>query len=201
MPRITLLVALAVPLAACASLDTGPVPTRAVDFKSSAIRQPAIYVRFAFGQGQWSERERASLPRDYEGALLEGLNAKAVLAKDVQLVAGTDSRFDGRAALARARALGADHAILVDARLGQEVASFCTETKRPLRGTATVLSQEVEVLRASDGAARLRLIRGPALAVTDVDVDCDNPRQSGRRSTDEMLSAAVEKILFRVFGP
>ena len=200
MARLTALVAVTVALAACAPLDTGPVPTHAVDFKSSEIRQPAVYVRLSFGPGGWNASERAALPGKYESALLEGLDTKAVLAKDIQVVPERDARFDGPAALARARAIGADHAILVDLRVTQEVTTFCTETPRPLRGPAVVLSQEVEVLRTSDGAPRLRLVR-PTLAVANVEIDCDNPRDARRRTPEETLGAAVEKLLGRVFGP
>lgn len=194
------LVVLTVLLAACAPFDTGPLPTRAVDFKSSEIRQPAVYVRLSFGAGEWDARERAALPGQYEGALLEGLNAKAVLAKDVQVVPERDTGFDGRSALTRARALGADHAILVDVQVTQGVATFCAETRRPLRGPAMVLQQEVEVLRASDGAARLRVVR-PALAVANVEIDCDKPREARMLTAEETLGAAVDKLLVRVFGP
>lgn len=199
MARITALLPLTLLLAACAPLDTGPVPTRAVDFKSSEIRQPAVYVRLSFGPGEWNARQRAELPAGYEGALLEGLNAKAVLARDVQLIPERDTRFDGRAALARARAIGADHAILVDVRVTQEVATFCTETARPLRGPALVVQQEVEVLRASDGAPRLRVVR-PGLAVANMEIDCADPKSARRRTPEETLGAAVEKLLVRLFG-
>ena len=200
MARTTALLALTLLLAACAPLDTGPVPTRAVDFKASQIRQPAVYVRLSFGPGEWNARQRAELPAGYEAALLEGLNAKAVLARDVQVIPERDTRFDARTALARARASGADHAIFVDVRVTQEVATFCTETARPLRGPALVLQQEVEVLRASDGAPRLRVVR-PGLAVASVEIDCDNPRDARRRTPEETLGAAVEKLLVRVLGP
>jgi len=201
MSRLTALLALAALFTGCASLDAGPVPTRAVDFKPSEIRQPAVYVRLSFGPGEWNPGDRATLPAGYESALLEGLNAKAVLARDVQMIPERDTRFDGPAALARARTIGADHAILVDVLVSHGVATFCTETSRPLRGPAMVLSQEVEVLRASDGAARLRIIRGSGLGVANVEVDCQNPRDARRRTPEETLGAAVEKLLVRVFGP
>ena len=199
MARLPLLTLTAL-LAACASLDTGPLPTRVVDFKSSEIRQAAVYVRLSFGPGEWGARERAALPAQYEGALLEGLNTKAVLARDVQMVPERDARFDARTALSRARAVGADHAIVVDVQVTQGVATFCAETRRPLRGQAMVLQQEVEVLRASDGAARLRVVR-PTLAVANVEIDCDNPKEARRRTAEETLGAAVDKLLVRVFGP
>jgi hypothetical protein len=199
MARVTPLLALAVIGAACAPFDTGPLPTRAVDYKASEIRRPAVYVRVSFGSGAWDARERASLPARYEGALLEGLNTKAVLARDVQLVPERDAKFDAGAALARARAIGADHAILIDVRISQGMTTFCGETRRPFRGPAMVLEQEVEVLRASDGATRLRVVR-PALAVPNVEIDCDNPREARRRTAEETLGAAVDRLLVRVFG-
>src|SRR5919106_5362435 len=110
MPKVPAVPAPALVVTACAPMrDVEPVPIRAADFKPLQIRQPAVVVRVALA-GPLSDRDREVLPLEYESALLEGLNARAVLAKDVQVVAGRDAKLDARAALERARALGADHA-------------------------------------------------------------------------------------------
>src|SRR2546427_11981272 len=89
--------------AACAPVrGVEPGPIRAADFRPAQIRQPAFVVRPAFA-GQRSDREREALPVEYEGALLEGPNARAGLAKDVQVLAGRNAKLDARAALERAR--------------------------------------------------------------------------------------------------
>jgi hypothetical protein len=201
MPRVPALAVLALVVAACAPMrDVEPVPIRAADFKPLQIRQPAVVVRVALA-GPLSDRDREVLPLEYESALLEGLNARAVLAKDVQVVAGRDAKLDARAALERARALGADHAIVVDVRVAVGEAIFCRETRRPFRAPATVWSQTVQVLRTSDGATRLTIPDDAGLAVTDLDADCDDPRASRRLPSGEAIASAVARLLTRVVGP
>ena len=175
-------------------------PIRAADFRPAQIRQPAVVVRLAFAE-RLSDREREALPAAYEGALLEGLNARAVLAKDVQVLAGGDQRLDAGAALERARALGADHTILVEVRVATGEAIFCPESRRPFRAPVTVWSQSVQVLRVSDGAARLTIPGDAGLSITDLDADCDDPRASRRLPTGEALASAVARLLTRVVGP
>jgi hypothetical protein len=190
-------------LGACAPTAQAPavVPVRATDFKSSEIRQPVVFVQVAFGAGQYEDKERRAIPEEYEGALLEGLNARAVLTKEVRVsVGGRDATLD--AALARARALGADHAIFVEVRLARGVAAFCKESRRSaFQAQATLWAQRAEVARASDGAVRLRLTSSPTLAVYDLDADCDNPRDSRRRSPAEAAAELVNRLLARLFGP
>src|SRR3989454_9665821 len=155
-------------------------------------------------QGDWSSDVCSSdlaLPVEYEGALLEGLNARAVLARDVQVVAGRNAKLDARAALERARALGADHAIVVDVRVSADEPIFCRGSRRPLRAPATVWSHSDQVLRTSDGATRLTIADDAGLAITDWDVDCDDPRASRRLPTGEAVASAVARLLTRVVGP
>src|SRR5437870_8830143 len=95
MSKGAALAVLGLAAAACASArGVEPVPIRAADFRPAQIRQPAFVVRLAFA-GQRSDREREALPVEYEGALLEGLNARAVLAKDVQGSPGGNGRAAG----------------------------------------------------------------------------------------------------------
>lgn len=187
-------------LAACAS-PSGPGaragPFRAPDFAPDQIRRPAVFVRVTLGPGPWSERERRDLAAVYEGALLEALNARAVAAPDVG--SGPDTPPDEPAALARARAVGADHVILVTVRVDRGLRRFCLGGRRPFETTATVWRQQARVLRASDGAARLAV--GPdAVTVSDVEADCEDPRASRRRSPDETVGDAVSRLLGRLLG-
>src|SRR5947208_15961129 len=116
MPKRLAGAVVALAVAACAPMrGVEPVPIRAADFRPAQIRQPALVVRLAFG-GQVSDREREVLPAEYEGALPEGPNTRAVLAKDRQIVAGRDAKLDAPAAPDRARAPGTDHATVGDAR-------------------------------------------------------------------------------------
>jgi hypothetical protein len=187
---------LVLPLAALVTACAGPArraaPERAPDFRSVEVRQPAVVLRVTLAAGRFSDQEREALPATYEGALLDGLDARAVLPRDVQR--GT---LDSGAALARARAVGADHAILVDLELTRGEPVFCREGQRPFRASATTWTQTVTVVRASDGATRLALA-GPALAVTDFDADCDDPGQSRRRSGAETATEAVTRLLTRL---
>src|SRR6059058_1302591 len=181
MSKGAALAVLGLAAAACASArGVEPVPIRAADFRPAQIRQPAFLVRLTFA-GQRSGREREALPVEYEGALLEGLNARAVLE--------------------RARALGADHAIVVDVRVSADEPIFCRGSRRPFRAPATVWSQSVQVLRTSDGATRLTIADDAGLAITDWDVDCDDPRASRRLPTGEAVASAVARLLTRVVGP
>lgn len=190
-----------IPLAtACAAgeptaLVAAPAPA---GFKPSELRQPAVFVRVAVALGAFGTRERTSLPAIYEGALLDGLNARAVLPRDTQRV--TDARLDPRLALARAREVGADHAVLVDVTVERGEPEFCRESPRRFRASATTWIQTAEVLRSSDGATRLRL-SGPALTVTDVQPDCNAPRASHRRSSSETAAEGVTRLLTRLLGP
>jgi hypothetical protein len=200
--RVSIALAAAALAAGCAAAGgrAGPAPTRATDFAPSQIRQPVVLVRLAVRGSDLRERERAALPDEYEGALLEGLNRRAVITRDVRVLGPDAAAPDERQALARARELAADHAIVVDVRVESDVVTVCEETKRPLRGRATVWRQEAAVLRASDGALRLRLAGGPALTAIDVEIDCDVPRGARRRPSGETATDAVERLLGRLFG-
>ena len=78
------LLALALLAAACAGPSSEPTAKpkpradrKAPAFKPSALRQPAVFVRVEIA-GQFSTRQIASWPAEYEGAVLEGLNARDV---------------------------------------------------------------------------------------------------------------------------
>ena len=164
-------------------------------FDARALRQPAVFVRVEI-VGQFSPRQVTTWPAEYEGALLEGLNARAVPARDARLLTSSE-RLVPAEALARAREVGADHAVLVDARLHQADAAFCRDA-RPFRAAVMVWTQKVQVLRVSDGALAFET-RKP-IEVPAVEADCDTPRESRRRTPAEHVSAAVDALLKRLLG-
>src|SRR3990172_9114388 len=136
--RAALLAVLALLLAACGEVLQGePAPTRAPAFRPEQVRRPLVLVRLVRGPGEWEERESRALPDEYQGALLEALNARAVLAREVQVRGERDGRLDAPAALARARELGADHAVLVEIRVAQVQAAFCRDSRRAFRPPAS----------------------------------------------------------------
>lgn len=180
-------------LAGCAGPTAATGPSRAPDFRPSELRQPAVFVRVVFA-GDFGDAERAGLPAQYEGALLEALNQRAVLVRDARLV---DRLPDPGAAAARAREVGADHAILVEVRVERGVAVFCRGGRRPFRAPVTVLAQTAEVYRARDGARRLGVEPSPA---ADLEEDCEEPRASRRRPPAEALGEAVNRLLTRLLG-
>ena len=186
----------------CASLgrsDAGPTPVGRADDRPLEFRQPALFVVITADAGAVDEHERQNLPESYEGALLEALNAKAIVVRDLGRLTSKEGA-DGRAALARAREIGADAAIIVQVRVALELVTVCGDTRRPLRGRALVVRQDVQVLRASDGTTRLRLVDSPSLEANDVDVDCDEPRQAKRLGLRAAMEAAVAKLARRLFG-
>jgi hypothetical protein len=175
---------------------------RVADFKPEQIRVPVFFVRFEFAS-DFDAKERQAEITDYEGALLDGLNGRAVLAKDVVVLRERDAKLDAAAMLAKARLLGADHAVSVHVqaiRPAQPV--FCDGTRRPFRAPATVWSQAVSVVRVSDGATRVAVpAMSGGLEVYDLDADCTNPRESRRRTPTEALNDAVTRLLNRIVGP
>lgn len=198
------LVMLALLAAACAGRSSEPTATPrpraergAPGFKASALRQPAVFVRVETGAGQFNQRQVASWPAEYEGALLEALNARAVPARDARLVSARE-RLVAADALARAREVGADHVLLIDARVHQNEMAFCRDA-RPFRAVTTVWTQKVRVLRVSDGAVAFETKK--PIDVPAVEPDCDAPRESNRRTPAEHLSAAVDALLKRLLGP
>ena len=192
---------LLIPLAtACAGSADEPTtrgaPLASTRFTSSEIRQPAVFVRVVLAPGAFGAREQTTLPSAYEGALLEGLNTRAMPPRDLQRA----TTLEPRIVLARARDVGADHAILVDVRVERGEPIFCGESRRAFRASATSWVQHLEILRSSDGARRLTL-SGTALTVTDLQPDCGDPRASHRRSSSETAADGVNLLLTRLLGP
>ena len=124
-----------------------------------------------------------------------------MLARDVEVRGERDRKPEARAAVARARELGADHVIAVEVQVARAETVFCRPERRPFSATVNVWRQGVEVARAADGALRVVVAQGSALDQTEFDADCENPRRSRRLAPREAIEAAVKKLLGRVLGP
>lgn len=196
-----LIVVFAVVLAACGGTTRDGASKRETiasrPFAPLTLRQPAVFVRVQLGYGQWSDRQKSSLPAEYEGALVEAMNARAVLARDVRLLAPRDA-LDRTVALTRAREVGADHAVLVEAKIEQTEREFCKGTRAAFRRLTTVWTQRLVAVRASDGAVAFETLN--PVEVTGFEPDCDAPRESRTRSPADELAHAVETLVARLLG-
>ena len=191
-----LLITMSLALAACASSaphSATETPDRPSSFDAREFRQPAIFVRVDVRTAQLSTRDASEAPAEYQGLLLEGLNAKAVVPRDVTVVAERDA-LDRRAAVARAREVGADHALLVDVALLRKATPFCRGAFTA--DTLTVI-QKVLVVRANDEAVRWQPVQ---IETSSFDADCRNPRESKRQSRIETMQTAVNRLLSGLLG-
>jgi hypothetical protein len=182
--------------AACATPRSEPPASSARDFHAKEIRSPAILVRVTGRAGALESRERERMADAYEGALLDGLDRLGVPPRDVQRAA---DGLDARGAVARAREVGADHVILVEATVERASRLFCRGSRRPFEVMTTIFAQRAQILRAADGARRVS-VDGPAVTVTDVEANCDDPRASRRRDGPETIREAVSRLLARLLG-
>jgi hypothetical protein len=196
MPRATL--ALALLVAACAPAGAPPQLSRAPDFSGREVRQPALFVRVG-ESADMSAREREQLAATYEGALIEALDERGVPPTDVQRVA-PGAGVEPRSALARAREVRADYAIIVFLQVERRDAIVCRNSRRPFSAVVTVWTQAVQVLRVRDGTSRIAIPAGQGLDVTDLEPDCANPRRSRLRDRAEMTASAIEVLTERVLG-
>lgn len=183
---------------ACATTGTPPQLVRAPDYSVREIRQPALFVRIGDSY-DLSDRERELLAASYEGALIEAFDERGIPPTDVQRVASGAS-FEPRSALARAREVRADYAIIVSLQVEKRDAILCRGSRRPFSATTTVWSQAVQVLRVRDGTPRLAVPPGQGLDVTDIEPDCANPRRSRLRDRAEMIASAIEALTDRILG-
>jgi hypothetical protein len=172
--------------------------TRANDFRPAQVRQAVVLVRVVVGStSELSERDRKDLPALYESALLEALDARAILVRDVRSVDARGGVPEPAAAAARAREVGVDHALVVSLRVEPDVVRVCEETRRPLQGRAIVWRQDGRVVRATDAGERLHA----QVTTPDVEAECDGPRPSvRRRGLQATTTAAVERLLGRMFA-
>jgi hypothetical protein len=188
-------------LAGCALTGRGeaPVsPARANDFRVAEIRQTVVLVRVVVGStAALSERERKDAPALYESALLEALDARAILVRDVRSLEATGAVPDARAAAARARDVGVDHALVISVRVEPSVVRVCEDTRRPLQGRATVWRQEGRIVRATDGDERIRA----DVSTPNVEVECEGRRPSAStRSVQATTADAVERLLGKLLA-
>jgi hypothetical protein len=167
-------------------------------FRASMVRRPALLVRVSVSD-ELSQRERDRIPEDYQAAVVEGLDRLGILVVDVAIVPGGRGRaVEGRdraPALARAREAGADHLVIVDARLSRGELSHCKQSGRTRAGITTYWDAGLEIDRVSDG--KPFLVDPPAedLRAVDVELDCKTGRLIRRRSMDELITDSVGLIL------
>ena len=204
MPVVPRLVALPLVLlvAGCAPAGRGEAPSaptaRANDFRAAQVRQAVVLVRVVVAStSELSERDRKDLPALYESALLEALDARAILVRDVRSVEARGA-VPETAAAARAREVGVDHALVVSLRVEPDVVRVCEETRRPMQGRATVWRQEARVVRAADGGERLHA----EVTTPDVEAECEGARPSvRRRGVQATATAAVDGLVRKMLAP
>ncbi len=192
MPRIALGLLV---LAGCTGALGGPTPVRGAGYRGDEIRRPAITVHLSFGQGDFTKQERATLPELYTGALLDALNAQAVLPLDVSV---SVDRLDRTAAVARAREVDADQALIVDATVARGRHTYCRDTSLVFTTGATEWTTRVDVVRASDRETRLL---EPELRTTDFKEDCEAPKSSHRLDADDAIRESVRKVVGAILRP
>jgi len=189
------LVLVALLVAGCATGLGGPSAMRAPGYRGAEVRRPALTVRLGFGPGDFTKQERAELPEVYTTALLDALNAQAVVPVDVQVTTG---KLDRAAAVARARDVGADQAVIVEATAGRGLRTYCRNSRRMFTTRVTGLVARVDVVRVTDGQTRLT---EPDIEAGDFEEDCDAPKESRRLGADELIADSVRKVLAKMLRP
>lgn len=184
-------------LAGCA-FQSGAPPLREPGFRASMVRRPAILVRVSVSDG-FNARERDRIPEDYQAALVEGFDRLGILAVDLAVAQGGRSRpldgLDRGPALARARQAGAEHLVIVDARLSRGDLAHCRQSGRAVSGPTTFWDAGVEILRVSDGRPLFVEPPGEDLRVVDVELDCKTGRLIRRKSMDELIGDSTGVVL------
>src|SRR5215470_17838859 len=184
-------------LSACASGSSSDDIVREPGFRTSSIRRPALLVRVGIDETM-SERERARIPEDYQAAIVEGLDRLGILLVDVATVPPGRSRalqgIDRPPALARAREAGAEHLLIVDARLSRGDLGHCQRGGRGLIGLTVYWDAALEIDRVSDG--KRLYVEPPAedMRVVDVELDCKTGKLI-RRRMDELINDSVGLVL------
>jgi len=185
-------------LSACASGSSSDDIVREPGFRTSSIRRPALLVRVGIDETM-SERERARIPEDYQAAIVEGLDRLGILLVDVATVPPGRSRalqgIDRPPALARAREAGAEHLLIVDARLSRGDLAHCQRGGRALIGLTVYWDAALEIDRVSDG--KRLYVEPPAedMRVVDLELDCKTGKLIRRRSMDELINDSVGLVL------
>ena len=181
----------------CAS-STSSTALREPGFRATTIRRPALLVRVNVADDV-GQRERARIPEDYQAAVVEGLDRLGILALDVAVAPSGRSRaldgIDRTSALTRAREAGAEHLVIVDARLSRGDLPHCKERGRRLVGPTTYWDAALEIDRVSDGKPLFVEPPGEELRAVDVELDCKTGRLIRRRSMDELINDSVGLVL------
>jgi len=184
-------------LSGCAS-STSSTALREPGFRVTTIRRPALLVRVNVADDV-GQRERARIPEDYQAAVVEGLDRLGILALDVAVAPSGRSRaldgIDRTSALTRAREAGAEHLVIVDARLSRGDLLHCKERGRRLVGPTTYWDAALEIDRVSDGKPLFVEPPGEELRAVDVELDCKTGRLIRRRSMDELINDSVGLVL------
>ncbi len=184
-------------LSGCAS-STSSTALREPGFRATTIRRPALLVRVNVADDV-GQRERARIPEDYQAAVVEGLDRLGILALDVAVApSGRSQALDGidrTSALTRAREAGAEHLVIVDARLSRGDLPHCKERGRRLVGPTTYWDAALEIDRVSDGKPLFVEPPGEELRAVDVELDCKTGRLIRRRSMDELINDSVGLVL------
>ncbi|MFQ5521875.1 MAG: hypothetical protein ACE5FK_10785 [Candidatus Methylomirabilia bacterium] len=155
------------------------------------------------GEGEFSRRERSTIPQAVEIGILESLNAKAILPVDVTLLARPSYRdraspfatIDRHQALERAGDLNADFVLILDVHLSRQPVLHCRGHRRPFRALTTRWTFGAEVLRVADGIRLLVRPPGPEQHLDDVEPDCYRGRVDHRLTAHQMLEASVRRSL------
>jgi hypothetical protein len=185
-------------LSACASGSSSDDTVREPGFRAFSIRRPALLVRVGVDETM-SERERARIPEDYQAAIVEGLDRMGILLVDVAVVPPSRSRalqgIDRPPALARAREAGAEHLVIVDARLSRGDLRHCQQGGRALIGPTVYWDAALEIDRVSDG--KRLYVEPPAedMRAVDVELDCKTGKLIRRRNMDELINDSVSLVL------
>jgi hypothetical protein len=145
---------------------------------------------------------RGRIGSEYQGVVEEALNRLGLIAVDTTLAFGAGQSplegLDRARPLASARETGAEHLLIVDARLARGRVTLCRESKQPRSGTAAFWEAGLEIRRAGDGQVLL-VEPGEAPAV-EVDIGCRTGQVTRRKSMDVMIEESVGAVL-APFGP
>jgi len=199
--KLSAAIFVALAAAACGVFSGPPPAQREPGFRADSVRRPAVFVRVSISQ-DFEEREWNRIGSEYQGAVEEALNRLGLLPVDTTFAAGAGQHplegLDRARPLARARETGAEHLLIVDARLARGRVTLCRESKQPRSGTAAFWEAGLEIRRASDGQPLL--VKPGAGRAVEVDVDCRTGQVTGRKSMDVMIEESVDAVL-APFGP
>ena len=194
--KLSAAIVVALAAGACGVFSGPPPAQREPGFKTDAVRRPAVFVRVSISQ-DFEERERGRIASEYQGAVEEALNRLGLLPVDTAFATGAGQSplegLDRVRPLARARETGAEHLLIVDARLARGRVTLCRESKQSRSGTAAFWEAGLEIRRAGDGQVLL-VEPGEAPAV-EVDIDCRTGQVTRRKSMDVMIEESVGAVL------